>query len=157
MATSKKKPRKRIRKGRRPSDAVRYREHLATLDLNQQEAADFLDVTERTSRRWANGEGDVPRTTALVLAFMIKYRIKPQRALALLEEKSCTYPGHLAALGLNLQQAADFLDVTERTSRHWESGETRVPRTTVLVLAFMIKHKTTTEQALALLEESWRA
>jgi DNA-binding XRE family transcriptional regulator len=80
------RPRKRIRKGRRPINAMRYREHLAALGLTQQEAAAFLDVDERTSRRWANGEGGVPLMTAYVLAVMVKHKLTVADMQALVEE-----------------------------------------------------------------------
>lgn len=95
MTTSKKpqsdafrnrKPRKRIRKGRRPVNAMRYREHLAALGLNQVEAAAFLEVDERTSRRYANGEGEVPRPIAYLLSAMVKYNLTVQQLEALVEE-----------------------------------------------------------------------
>jgi DNA-binding transcriptional regulator YiaG len=57
--------------------ADRYREALAALDLSQVGAARLLGVDERTSRRWAIGERDVPPPAERFLRFLIARRIKP--------------------------------------------------------------------------------
>ncbi len=44
-----------------------YRSALDRLGLSQVEAARLLHVDERTSRRWALGERDVPAPVALLL------------------------------------------------------------------------------------------
>lgn len=47
--------------------ANEYREALDRLGLTQAGAAKLLHVDERTSRRWALGERDVPMPVALIL------------------------------------------------------------------------------------------
>lgn len=51
--------------------ADEYRAALAALDLSQVGAARLLGVDERTSRRWANGERDVPPPADRFLRFLI--------------------------------------------------------------------------------------
>lgn len=58
-----------------------YRDALAALDLSQVGAARLLGVDERTSRRWANGERDVPAPAERFLRFLIAARIPPARVL----------------------------------------------------------------------------
>ena len=48
-----------------------YREALARLDLSQVAAARLLGSNERTSRRWANGERDVPGPAVQFLQYLI--------------------------------------------------------------------------------------
>lgn len=61
-----------------------YREALAALDLSQVGAAKLLGVDERTSRRWATGERDVPPPAERFLRFLIAAKIKPERVMKLL-------------------------------------------------------------------------
>jgi transcriptional regulator with XRE-family HTH domain len=48
-----------------------YRSALAILGLTQLGGARLLGVDERTSRRWANGERDVPPPVQRFLRFLI--------------------------------------------------------------------------------------
>lgn len=48
-----------------------YREAIDKLGLTQSSAARMLGVDERTSRRWANGERDVPPPVQRFLRFLI--------------------------------------------------------------------------------------
>jgi DNA-binding transcriptional regulator YiaG len=48
-----------------------YREALARLDLSLVAAARLLQSNERTSRRWASGERDVPPPAAQFLRYLI--------------------------------------------------------------------------------------
>jgi len=61
-----------------------YRDLLATLGLTQAGAARLLGVDERTSRRWATGERDVPMPAARFLRFLLKAKISPDRVMKLL-------------------------------------------------------------------------
>lgn len=58
--------------------ANEYREALAALGLSQVGAARLLAVNERTSRRWADGEQDVPRAVEIALKLMVRYGLKPK-------------------------------------------------------------------------------
>jgi DNA-binding transcriptional regulator YiaG len=57
---------KKISNAERRRRAKEYRAAIAALDLNQTSAAHFLDMTSRTSRRWARGE-DLPDVPAMML------------------------------------------------------------------------------------------
>jgi DNA-binding transcriptional regulator YiaG len=48
-----------------------YRAALESLDLSQVGAARLLGVDERTSRRWANGERDIPPPAQRFLRYLI--------------------------------------------------------------------------------------
>lgn len=48
-----------------------YREALTRLGLTQGGGARMLGVDERTSRRWANGERDIPPPVQRFLRFLI--------------------------------------------------------------------------------------
>jgi DNA-binding transcriptional regulator YiaG len=48
-----------------------YRAAIETLGLSQVAAARLLGVDERTSRRWANGERDVPAPAVRFLQYLI--------------------------------------------------------------------------------------
>lgn len=48
-----------------------YRTTIETLGLSQVAAARLLGVDERTSRRWANGERDVPPPAERFLLFLV--------------------------------------------------------------------------------------
>ena len=48
-----------------------YREALEALGLTQGGCARLLGVDERTSRRWANGERDVPPPVQRFLRYLI--------------------------------------------------------------------------------------
>ncbi len=51
--------------------AAEYRDALAALGLTQVGAARLFGVNERTSRRWALGQNDIPRAVEIVLKQMI--------------------------------------------------------------------------------------
>lgn len=63
-----------------------YRETIARLGLSQVQAASFLGVDERTSRRWASGDREIPLSAARFLSFLDLANIKPKRVLRVLEE-----------------------------------------------------------------------
>lgn len=48
-----------------------YREAIDSLGLSQVGAARLLGVDERTSRRWANGERDIPPPAERFLRYLI--------------------------------------------------------------------------------------
>ncbi len=58
-----------------------YRDALKSLGLTQAGGARLLGVDERTSRRWAIGERDVPPPVARFLTFLIVSDIKPDTVL----------------------------------------------------------------------------
>lgn len=60
--------------------ADRYRAQLEALGLNQSSGARFLQIDGRTSRRFADGEYEVPPITAMLLAIMVKHGITPAQA-----------------------------------------------------------------------------
>lgn len=64
--------------------ANQFREALAALDLSQVGAATLFGVNDRTARRWASGEQNIPRAVALALLLMAKHRIKPEKAESML-------------------------------------------------------------------------
>ena len=51
--------------------ADEYRAAIARLDLSQVAAARLLGVDDRTSRRWATGERDVPPPVQRFLRYLI--------------------------------------------------------------------------------------
>lgn len=57
---------------------VQYRAAIDKLGLSQRGAAAFLGVDERTSRRWALGEAQIPESVAMLLRLMIKLKLKPE-------------------------------------------------------------------------------
>ncbi len=63
---------------------LEYRDLLAALSLSQAGAARLLGVDERTSRRWATGERDVPPPAARFLRFLLEAKISPARVMELL-------------------------------------------------------------------------
>jgi DNA-binding transcriptional regulator YiaG len=60
-----------------------YRDALDALGLSQPGAARFLDVNERTSRRWAEGDLEPPGSIAVIFALMIHFGVTPDQALDL--------------------------------------------------------------------------
>jgi DNA-binding transcriptional regulator YiaG len=61
--------------------ADEYRNALAQLDLSQVAAARLLGVDDRTSRRWAAGERDVPPPAARFLQYLIATRKTGEQAM----------------------------------------------------------------------------
>lgn len=64
-----------------------YREALAALELTQGGGARLLGVDERTSRRWANGERDVPEPAARFLRYLIGCGRTAAHAMKILDGK----------------------------------------------------------------------
>ncbi len=64
----------------------RYNECLELLGLNQRAAGKFLGYNERTSRRFASGEADVPDSVAGLLELMVRTKHSPDQMLALIED-----------------------------------------------------------------------
>jgi DNA-binding transcriptional regulator YiaG len=56
---------------------AQYRAALKRLHLSQRAAGPFLGVDERTSRRWAAGQTQVPEAVAKLLRVMIRHRLTP--------------------------------------------------------------------------------
>lgn len=52
-----------------------YRTGIAKLSLNQQTAAEFFQVNERTSRRWATT--GPPYNVAIAIFLLLKFEIDP--------------------------------------------------------------------------------
>jgi transcriptional regulator with XRE-family HTH domain len=55
-----------------------YRAAIKKLGLSQRQAGSFLGVDERTSRRYASGEVDIPHATALLLQLMVRLELTPE-------------------------------------------------------------------------------
>jgi glyoxylate carboligase len=51
------------------------------------------------------------------------------------------YAEVIAELGLSQVQAAHFLDVNPRTSRHWIKGTLSVPKPVAMLLELMVKKR----------------
>jgi DNA-binding transcriptional regulator YiaG len=54
-----------------------YRAALAQLEISQAELARVLDITDRTSWRWAAGDSPIPKTVVFVLRYWLKTGIRP--------------------------------------------------------------------------------
>lgn len=54
-----------------------YRDAIARLGLSQVGAGKLFGVTDRTSRRWASGDQDVPRAVEIALDLFIRTGIPP--------------------------------------------------------------------------------
>jgi DNA-binding transcriptional regulator YiaG len=67
--------------------AGEYRAALAALELTQGGGARLLGVDERTSRRWANGERDVPEPAARFLRYLIATKRTAAHAMKVLDGK----------------------------------------------------------------------
>jgi transcriptional regulator with XRE-family HTH domain len=64
----------------------RFREILELVGMTQVGAARFFDVDERTARRWAAGEIEIPRSIAMLLELMAARKVKAAYLLALIGE-----------------------------------------------------------------------
>lgn len=64
--------------------ADEYRDAIARLELTQVAAARLLGVDGRTSRRWANGERDVPAPAVRFLQYLIAIRKTGEQAMRVL-------------------------------------------------------------------------
>jgi len=69
-----------------------YRNAIAHLDLSQAAAARLLGVDERTSRRWATGERDVPPPAVRFLRYLIATRKTGAQAMRVLERRPAVLP-----------------------------------------------------------------
>jgi hypothetical protein len=58
--------------------ALQYRDAIERLGLTQVDAARFLRVDPRTSRRYALGEGSIPTPLAMLLRLMLKLKLSPE-------------------------------------------------------------------------------
>jgi DNA-binding transcriptional regulator YiaG len=58
--------------------AEEFRAAIDEIGLSQVQAARMLNANERTARRWASGEIDIPTPVAIVLRLMLRYRISPR-------------------------------------------------------------------------------
>jgi hypothetical protein len=54
-----------------------YQAALDELGLNHLQAADFLGIDERTSRRWSKKVSRIPRATKLLLTYMVRAGLTP--------------------------------------------------------------------------------
>jgi hypothetical protein len=65
-----------------------YREALAELGLSLAAAGKFFQTDERTTRRWAADDSgkDVPRAVAITLRLMLRYGLKPDDVLTIMDE-----------------------------------------------------------------------
>lgn len=61
-----------------------YRDAIERLELSQVAAAKLLGVDDRTSRRWASGERDVPAPAARFLQYLIATRKTGAQAMKVL-------------------------------------------------------------------------
>jgi hypothetical protein len=65
-------------KKRRQMSATEYRESTEKLGIGTQDrAADFLEVSLRTSHGYANG-APIPASTAMLLRLMVNHGFKPE-------------------------------------------------------------------------------
>lgn len=58
--------------------ANQYRDAIKRLGLSQRQAGAFLGVDERTSRRWAAGDAEIPESVGKLLRLMIRLKLKPE-------------------------------------------------------------------------------
>ena len=65
--------------------ADEYRDAIAQLALTQVAAARLLGVDERTSRRWATGERDVPPPAVRFLRYLIATKKNGEQAIRALD------------------------------------------------------------------------
>ena len=64
-----------------------FRDTLSALGLNKTRAARLLGVNERTPRRWAKGEQDIPPPVVRFLQLMIALKLTPERVHKILDGK----------------------------------------------------------------------
>ncbi len=65
-----------------------YRQAIAALGLSQMAAATFLEIGERTSRRWASGEVEIPAAVAMLLILMVRRGLSPARVRRMMESRN---------------------------------------------------------------------
>lgn len=68
--------------------ADEYRNIILRLEMSQVAAARLLGVDERTSRRWACGERDVPRPAARFLQYLLATNRTGAQAMKVLVDSS---------------------------------------------------------------------
>lgn len=61
----------------KPMKKNEYRAAIEALDLSQLAAGDFLEIGERTSRRYALGESPIPGSVAILLRHMVRHKLTP--------------------------------------------------------------------------------
>jgi DNA-binding transcriptional regulator YiaG len=61
-----------------------FRSAIEELGLSQVAVARLLGVNDRTARRWAAGDLDIPQPVEIVLSLMIEYEITPDDVAALI-------------------------------------------------------------------------
>lgn len=66
--------------------AADYRKAMDTLGLSQVDGAKLLGVDERTSRRWANDEREIPAPVARFLRYLIATKKSGASAIKKLEK-----------------------------------------------------------------------
>lgn len=64
-----------------------YLKAIGRLDLSMVEAARFLGVDDTTSRRWGADRQPVPRSVAILLRLMIRYRLAPDHVMTVVTRK----------------------------------------------------------------------
>jgi len=64
-----------------------YLAALDRLDLTHVEAAGFLGVNEKTSRRWGLDEHAIPTSVEMLLIVMLTFNITPKSVTSLVLEK----------------------------------------------------------------------
>lgn len=71
----------------------RYRELIELLGMTQIGAAKFMDIGERTSRRWAVGDVEVPLAVLMLLETMVHESLTPHdvRVLTGMPDKRADY------------------------------------------------------------------
>lgn len=55
-----------------------YKFALHMLGMTQADAAEFLEISLRTSHAYANGTADVPFAVSALLWLMVKFKLKPE-------------------------------------------------------------------------------
>ena len=65
-----------------------YSQLIAQIGMSQREAARFLKVNERTSRRWASGLIPTPTAVLYLLVMMVRLRVGPEEVELLISEAS---------------------------------------------------------------------
>lgn len=66
----------------------RYRDLIAEFGLSQVDAATFLRVDERTSRRWASGEVDIPASVILLFEVMLAKKMTTGEVQRMMRKKT---------------------------------------------------------------------
>ena len=61
----------------KPMKKTEYRDVIETLGLSQLAAGRFLDIGDRTTRRYAAGN-PIPSPVAILLRYMIQHNLKPE-------------------------------------------------------------------------------